>query len=257
MPITHRVKLHSDGPALWPSHKSLAEILELQATTPESIFQAVYQGSPRTPGGVIFRREWWRGKNRYDSSKENLQRMTSACIGRWISWDTAMKDTNESAYTADVVGELRPNYQLAVREVWRDRLEFPELPAVIGQVAERYNWDGKLRAVLIEDKSSGTSAYQTLMASATREVRALLKPFMPHGDKDTRASQAAVWCKNDCVLLPEPSAQVPWLLDFEEELFGLPSSVFRDMGDAFAQLVIYMERILADGFHARGGAKAA
>ena len=257
MPVTHRVLLHRNGPGLWPEHKSLAEILELQATTPEGIFQAVYQGSPSAPGGSIFKRSWWRGKNRYDSSPDNLVRLTSACIGRWISWDTAFKDTNDAAYTACTVGELQPNYQLAVREVYRERLEFPELPDVMAQVMRRYDFDGKTKAVLIEDKASGTSAYQTLMASGTSEVRRLLVPFQPIGDKDQRANQAAVWCRNDCVLLPEPSDQVPWLLEFEDELFGVPASVFRDQADAFAQLVIYTENYLSEGWRARGGARAA
>lgn len=257
MVATYRVKLHSNGPALWPEHKPLDEILELQATTPPGIWSAVYQGAPTAPGGTIFKREWWRNKNRYDSSPENLVRMTSACIGRWISWDTAMKDTNDAAYTAFVVGELQPNYQMAIREVGREKLEFPELPTAISQVTQRYNWDGRLRGILIEDKASGTSAYQTLRASADRATRELLVAFMPVGDKDTRANQAAVWCRNDCILLPEPSAQVPWLLDFEEEVFALPTSTYRDQGDAFAQLVIYTENLLERGFHARGGAKAA
>jgi predicted phage terminase large subunit-like protein len=229
----------------------------LQATTPEGIWQAVYQGSPTAPSGSIFKRAWWRGQNRFDSSAENLQRMASACIGRWISWDTALKDTNTAAYTAAVVGELRPNYQMAMREVYRERLEFPELPLVMDRLAQRYSVDGKLRGVIIEDKASGTSAYQTLMASSTAELRRVLIPFQPVGDKDTRANQAAVWCKNGCVLLPEPSDTVPWLLDFEEELFALPSSTFRDQGDAFAQLLIYTENLLAGGYHARGGARAA
>lgn len=257
MPVTHKVFLHDRGPALWPEHKSLDEILELQATTPEPIWQSVYQGSPTSPGGTIFKRQWWRSKNRYDSSPENMVRLTSSCIGRWISWDTAMKDTDDAAYTADVVGELWPNYQLAIREVWRERLEFPELPTAMSQVTQRYNWDGKLQAILVEDKSSGTSALQTLRASADQTTRGLLKAFMPVGDKNQRANQAAVWCKNDCILLPEPSEQVPWLLDFEEELFGIPSSLYRDQGDAFAQLVIYTENLLERGWHARGGVHAA
>jgi hypothetical protein len=192
MPVTHRVKLHSNGPALWPEHKPLAEILELQATTPDPIWQAVYQGAPTAPGGSIFKRAWWRGQDRYDSSAENLQRMMSACIGRWISWDTALKDTNTAAYTAAVVGELRPNYQMAMREVYRERLEFPELPLVMDRLAQRYSVDGKLRGVIIEDKA-----------------------------------------------------------------FAIPSATYRDQADAFAQLIIYCENLLASGYHARGGARAA
>lgn len=257
MPVTHRVLLHRNGPALWPEHKPLDEVLELQATTPEPIWNAVYQGAPTAPGGSIFKRAWWRGKNRYSSAPDDLVRMGATCVGRWISWDTALKDTNESAFTVAVVGELQPNYQMATREVYRDRLEFPELTPVMDRMTQRYAIDGKLRGVLIEDKASGTSAYQTLLASSSPDLRRVLIPFQPVGDKDTRASQAAVWCKNDCVLLPEPSEGVPWLLEFEDELFALPTSNFRDQGDAFAQLIIYTENLLASGFHARGGARAA
>lgn len=256
MPATYRVLLHRNGRALWPEHKPLEECLELEATTPEHIFQAVYQGSPTSPGGTIFKRAWWRGKNRYDSATDNLTRIQSGCIGRWISWDTAFKDTLTAAYSAYTVGELWPDYRLAIREVYRDKLEFPELPAVIEHSAQRWSVDGKLRGVLIEDKASGISAYQTLMATAQHWLRPLLVPFKPMSDKDTRANQAAVWCKNECIVLPEPSEQVPWLLDFEEELFAIPNSQFRDQADSFAQLILWTENYLADGWHARGGARA-
>jgi predicted phage terminase large subunit-like protein len=257
MPVTHRVLLHSNGPALWPEHKSLKEVLELEATTPEPIWNAVYQGAPTSPGGSIFKRKWWRNQNRYNASPENLQTMWHKSIGCWISWDTALKDKDTAAYTAVIVGLLMPNYQLAICNVWRDRLEFPELPEIMQRWTERYTLNDKLRNVLIEDKASGTSAYQTLMASGSDDLRRVLFPFQPIGDKDTRATQAAVWCKNDCVLLPEPNETVPWLMDFEDELFAIPTSTFRDQGDAFAQLVIFLENLLATGFHARGGAKAA
>ncbi len=258
MPVTHRVLLHRNGPALWPEHKPLDEILELRATTPEPIWNAVYQGAPTSPGGTIFKRAWWRNQNRFPLMVDGkLHRSLGwGCVARWISWDTALKDTNDAAYTADVVGELWPDYRLAIREVYRERLEFPELPQVMQHTTERYNLDGKLRGIIIEDKASGTSAYQTLMAAANADLRRILIPFQPTGDKDTRANQAAVWCKNDCVLLPEPSEDVPWLMDFEEEVFAIPNSVFRDQADAFAQLIIYTENLLAEGFHARGGARA-
>ena len=154
MPTTTRVKLHSNGPALWPEHKPLPEVLELKATTPAPIWSSIYQGEPTPAGGSIFHREWWRGKNRYDSDPAELQRMLSACIGRWISWDTAFKDLATADYTAVVVTELQPNYQMAVREAWRGKVEFPELVSIMTEWTKRYSWDGKLRGVLIEDKAS-------------------------------------------------------------------------------------------------------
>ncbi len=250
MPTTTRFCLHVNGPALWPEHKPLAEVLALRATTPEPIWECTYQGNPTPPAGMIFRREWWRDA-RFDP--ENHAHVNS-CVARWISWDTAMKDEETNAYTACVIGELWPDYRLAVREVWRDRLEFPELPVTIETIARRYNRDEKLRGIIIEDKASGTSAYQTLSASSEEWLRPLLVAFQPVGDKVQRAQQAGVWCRNGCVLLPRPGPAAPWLVDFEDELFTFPGSIFKDQVDAFDQLILYVENLLAEGWRARSQA---
>ena len=250
MPQTYHVLLHQNGPALWPEHKPLEEVLDLRATTPEQIWEATYQGNPAPPGGATFRREWWEATNRFEPTDTAIP---ASVIARYISWDTGVKDKDANAFTACIVGELYADYRLFIRDVFRQRLTFPHLPPYIMQVAQKYEHDRKTRAVIIEDKASGTSAYQTLMAGADREVARVLVPFMPQGDKEVRASQAAVWCKNGCVLLPHPDTSVPWLLDFETELFTFPLSAFADQVDAFAQLVLYLENLLAEGWRKREG----
>ena len=54
-------------------------------------------------------------------------------------------------------------------------------------------------------------------------------------------------------MLPFPDNDASWLYDFEAELFNFPLSVFKDQADAFAQLVIYLENLLAQGWQAREG----
>jgi predicted phage terminase large subunit-like protein len=245
---TYRYLLHSNGPALWPEHKPLSEVIELKETTPENLWEGTYQGNPTSPAGTVFKRDWWRGQNRFDA---NDQGFVNSCVGRWISWDTGLKDKETNAYTAAVIGELWRDYRMAVRLVWRDRLEFPYLPDKIESLARQYNRDGKLRGVIIEDKASGISAYQTLMATADKSIKQLLIAFEPHGDKTVRAQQAAVHCKNGSVLLPYPNNSIPWLIDFEDELFDFPGSAFKDQVDAFSQLILYTENLLAAGWEAR------
>ena len=223
------------------------------AELPERVFRQEYEASFVDDASMIFDRQWWLGQNRFDATDPEI---SFKSIGHWLSWDTGLKDKADNAYTARVAGYLMPDYRLLITNVWRDRLIFPALPTAIGQDAALHH-DGKLRGVLIEDKASGTSAYQTLQASSPDWLVPLLVPFMPIGSKLQRAEQAAVWCKNGCVLLPEPSAVVPWLLDFENELFSVPQSEFMDQADAFAQLILWTERLLAEGFHARGGAARA
>lgn len=246
--IHTRALLHTDGPALWPEHKPLKEVLHLKGETPEVIWESTYQGNPVPPSGTVFKREWWRGQNRFDIADRQYINMVSA---RWISFDTGLKDKEDNAYTACTVGELLPDYRMLVREVWRERLQFPDLPEAILTSARRWNFDEKLRGILIEDKASGISAYQTLSATAEDWIKRLLIAFEPHGDKSIRAAQAAVWCSNGSVMLPYPSADAPWLVDFEDELFSFPGSSYKDQVDSFGQLIIYTENLLAAGYEAR------
>lgn len=240
----HRYKLHDAGPALWPEHKPLDEVLELQATTPAHIWEATYQGRPTAPGGQVFKRKWFR--QRFDAAD-----IANQVIGRWLSCDTAMKAKQNSAFTAICVGEMMPDYRLFVRELWRGRWEFPDLSEEIEAVARRHNYDGKLKAIIIEDKSSGTSAIQTLQASSEDWLARLIVGFSPSGSKEERAEQSATWCKNGSVILPEPSFACKWLATFEEEFFNFPQSRFADQIDSFSQLVIYLENYLASGWRAR------
>lgn len=232
---------------------SPGELASVRAELPERVYRQEYEASFVDDASMIFDRSWWLGQNRYDAEDPRIPYQS---IGRWISWDTGFKDKDSSAYTARVVGELMPNYKMLIRSVWRDRLLFPALPDAIAQDARLYNADGKLRGVIIEDKASGTSAYQTLMAGADRALAGVLIPFMPSGSKEQRAEQAAVWCRNGCVLLPNPSGAVPWLLDYENELFNAPMGEFMDQVDATSQLVLWTEKLLAEGYHARGGLAA-
>lgn len=226
----------------------LRSLSELDEITRMQLLQGLWVTDPT---GKPFLAAWWeKGRNRYHLDDSVIRNQV---VARWISWDTALKDENENAYTACVVGELMPDYRLIVREVWRDKMQFPFLPGAIQDMAQKWNYDEKLRAVIIEDKASGTSAYQTLMHAAPQWLRDMLIAFQPSGDKETRGQQAAVWCKRDCVMLPFPGEDATWLYDFESELFNFPLSVFKDQADAFAQLVIYLENILATGWQARNG----
>jgi predicted phage terminase large subunit-like protein len=244
----HRFLIHQNGPALWPEHKTQEEVLRLKNETPENIWEGTYQGNPTPPAGTIFKRAWWQNGQRFDAADIGL---VNTCVGRWISWDTALKDTETNAYTAAVIGELWRDYRLAIRLVWRDRMQFPDLPQKIESLARTYNRDGKLRGIIIEDKASGISALQTLSSTAEAWIKPLLIAFMPQGDKPVRAQQAAVHCKNGSVLLPYPGNEVGWLMDFEDELFDFPGSAFKDQVDAFSQLVLYTENLLAAGYEAR------
>jgi predicted phage terminase large subunit-like protein len=198
---------------------------------------------------------WWaKGKNRYHVEDT---RLANQVLGRWISFDTGIQDKETSAFTAAVVVELLPDYRLLLRHVWRDKVKFPALLKAIQDLAKRWNQDGKLRAVIIEDKASGTSAFQSLSLGADPWLQAILVAFTPKTDKLTRAKQVSIWASRDCFLFPHPSQAAPWLLDFENELYGFPHTVFADQVDAFNQMGLYLENLIALGWQARANPQAA
>ena len=195
-----------------------------------------------------FDREWWRGVNRYSIAAPQHR-----IVGRYHSYDTATTAGQHSAFTALIVGEVTTDYRLLIREVWQDKLMVPYLAEKVREKATAGNRDGKLEAVIIEDMSSGTGVVQTLSLGDDWLAERLI-PFKPknYGDKVQRAQQAALWCKRGCVLLPQPTAEMPWLHEFEKQIFGFPDVEYKDMVDAFSQLCIYLEHLLAAGWRARG-----
>lgn len=233
---------------LWPEHKPLSEVLKLRATTPTLTWESMYQGNPTPASGYTFRREWWSGVNRYHEDE-----FKGRVVARFLSGDTAETTGDKSAWTALIIGDILDDYRLLIRDVYRERLTFDVLPSTIESVARRWNYDGRLSYIVIEDKSSGKAANQTLKATSPEWLRGLISPYQPVGSKEQRAASAAVWCRNSMVLLPHPGPAVPWLLDFEDELFAFPQSAFADQVDTFSQLILFSQNYLAEGYAAGAG----
>ncbi len=243
---TYTAIVHQSGPALWPEHMPLADVLKLKETTPALVWESTYQGNPTPAGGYTFRRDFWSGINRYHEDE-----FRGRVVSRFQSWDTAETTGNTSAWTVGITGEILDDYRLVIRDVYRERLTFDVLPSTIESIARQWNGDGRLSYIVIEDKSSGKAANQTLKATSPAWLRKKISPYQPIGSKEHRASQAAVWCRNGMVLLPHPGPAAPWLLDLEDEIFSFPQGTFADQVDAFAQLILFCENYLAEGHAAK------
>lgn len=231
-------------------HIPFSEILQLYRSMPLTAFRQEILAEFVQEASIIYDEAWFR-EARFNAAEPAND---ATCVARWISWDTALEDTDTAAYSACVVGELTPDYRLFIRDVWRDKLTFPNLVSKIRQVAESYAKDEyrgqpKLQAVIIESKVSGISAYQTLTEAGDLPVPVV--PFKPQGSKEQRAELAAVWCKQGCVWLPAPSPDVRWLQPLESELFSFPDSPNADQVDSFSQLILYVSRYLSTGRDAR------
>lgn len=231
-----------EGELLWPEHFTEVELAKLEATLGAKASGQLQQ-RPAPAGGAIFKvNEWWgEGRNRYDP---DVRPPITQIDSRWVFFDTALKDQDRNDYTARVDIEVTADFQLKLQLVWKERLLFPDLLKAIERAAVEGNRDGKLRGVVIEDKASGTSAIQTLRAASPPEIARLIEGWSPHDSKEYRAGQAAIWCWRDGILLPFPTAAVPWLGDFEHQLELFPAIAHDDDIDAFTMGVLYLEHFL-------------
>lgn len=214
-----------------------------------NVFRQEWDAEFVDSGAVVWLRDWC--QQRYSLDDEAMAR---SVIARVLSYDTASKDKEHNAFSACVVGELLADYRMRLRHVWRDRLLMPDLVTRIEQDAVRWDQDGKLHEIVIEDRASGIGAYQTIERSGTDRMRSLLRAFNPTTSKDERFGNAGVWVKNGSFMLPAPSDETRWLHAWESECFE--EDEYFDQRDATAQLILWKEPYLSQGWHARQGLAA-
>jgi predicted phage terminase large subunit-like protein len=240
------------GELLWPERVPEVEVRKLEASLGNDAAGQLQQ-RPAPAGGSIFLSEWWDDRNRFDASDGKIKNLV---VARWLSFDTALKDKEANDFTAMSTLELLPDYKVLLRLNWKKKLQFPQLASSIEAEARRWNYDEKLRGIIVEDKGSGTSALQTLSQSAEAGIAKLLIPFQPQGSKEYRARQASLWCDRGCVLLPWPGEDAEWLFDFEDGLYKFPNAAHDDDTDSFSQGILYLENLLAAGWQARNKGQA-
>lgn len=226
------------GELLWPERFGPTELDEIKVNLSAMGVAGQLQQRPAPLLGAIFKREW--AETRYSSLP---------AVARYFSWDTAASMEDTAAYTCGIVGELTPDYRLFIREVWRDRIEFPQLQYQIEAQAKKFGVKIP-RAVIIENKSSGIQAIQSLKQTS-KEIGPLLVAWSPKGDKVARAYEGAKWMEKGMIILPQPSDSVPWLASFEDEVFNFPNTKYKDQVDALSQLADYCSYYLQEGLRAR------
>lgn len=210
-------KALTEGKALWPERYPLAELEKIRSSIGGRAFESLYQGNPTVAEGQIIKREWWK----YYKEKPTFTKLIH-------SWDTAFKDKSQNDYSVCTVwGETDTGYYLL--DLWRGKVEFPELKRVAVSLAERDHPS----VVVVEDKASGQSLIQELQ----RNTRLPVLPFKVDRDKIARAEAVTPLIEAGKVLLPETA---PWLFDYLEEMSGFPNAEHDDQVDSTTQALEYL-----------------
>jgi predicted phage terminase large subunit-like protein len=120
-------------------------------------------------------------------------------------------------------------------QVYRQRLEYPQLKRAVVQQAEAYG----ATVVLIEDKASGTQLVQDLRA----EGHQIVQGCKPENDKIMRMHAQTAMIEGGFVFLP---SQAPWLPQYLHELTTFPNSKYDDQADSTSQAIAWVNATPVD-----------
>ena len=210
------------GEPLWPEKYNREALAILEKIEGPRYWPALFQQRPVAEGGNIFKMEWW---NEHFYTKQP-QLLT---IGQY--WDTAFKKNATSDYSVCVTAG-RTVDGIVILDVWRDRVEFPELVVMAKAKYAQY----RPNRVKVEDAASGQSLIQAL----TRDTKLPIVEQTPEDSqfssypKEVRAKLITAIVAGGHVQLP---AEASWLATFLSELSRFPAGEHDDIVDAFVYAV--------------------
>ncbi len=206
------------GAALWPEKFSEEHLIRTRSTISARWWSSLYQQRPAPIQGAILKREYWKY---YEPGEE------PPFLYKFHSWDTAHGSKEGDARSVCTVWGATQE-DLFLLDVWKGRVEFPELKAQAVALASR-DLPG---FVLVEDKASG----KDLIPELRRGTRLPIVPVQVTKDKETRAHAASPVIESGRVFLP---SRAPWLADFLDETASFPRGRLKDQVDSLTQAVTW------------------
>lgn len=216
-PVTFR---RAPGEPLHPSRESVETLDQLRRDMGNLTFAAQYQQNPLPTEGNLVKRAWFREYQAADLI--GIERVIQ-------SVDTGSKTANSHDFSVLSTWGMKAG-KIYLIDVWRGKLEMPELCRKVIELSDRYNPE----RVIVEDKGSGTALMQALRAQ--RFSKAV--PYMPKGDKTTRLAAVTPTIEGGNVHLPQSA---PWLDDYLHELCGFPGTKHDDQVDSTAQALHWIQ----------------
>jgi predicted phage terminase large subunit-like protein len=227
-PRSGRVHHREVGSLLWPAREGRAELELQKKILGSAAYSAQYQQRPAPPGGLMFRRDWFRYYDELPPLQECAQ-----------SWDMSFKDSSESDYVVGLVAG-RHGADLYLLDRVKGQWAFSETCRQVRKLVARYP---QAKLILIEDTANGPA-----IIDALRHVVPGIVPVQPEGGKLARARAVQPLVEAGNVYLPNPRPHgtlVPdraWVEDFVHQLTVFPQGTHDDDVDAFTQLLVRWSR---------------
>ena len=214
----NRIHYRKVGELLHPARENRKALDELKAAMGSMEFTAQYQQAPVPLGGNLIKWSWFKFYQ--------IPPIPQSGDKLIVSWDTALTSNELGDYSACVV-LLARGETIYVLDVFRQRLEYPELKRAV--IARHEGWRNVASsyALCIEKKGSGLSIIQDLQRDQIYAIG-----VEPEGDKIMRMVAQTPQIEAGAVHLPK---EAPWLDDFKKEILSFPKSKNDDQVDAFSQ----------------------
>ena len=207
------------GTVIDPRRETLEDLERQRQQMGELLFSAQYQQEPIPLAGNIIKAEWFKEYDVAPTYGDNDQLV--------ISVDTAMKGDPASDYSVATVWLGRGDYCYLL-DLWRQRVEYPNLKHALDQLRKRY----PTATLLVEDKGSGTSLIQELKENTVAVIG-----ITPEGDKVTRAAKVSAQFEAGAVFFPKTA---PWLSGLKAELLGFPNVKHDDQVNSVTQALSWL-----------------
>ena len=171
----------------------------------------------------IIKNIWWKNyENENDIYRQQVFKKVQ-------SWDTAFKKNQENDYSVCTTW-VYTNTGFYLIDVWRGRVEFPELKRKVVELAKLHS----VNEILIEDKASGQSLIQELQRNTVLPI----KPIKVENDKIARVHSVTPIIEAGKVYLPKDAH---WLKGFLDEMEEFPNGEFDDTVDSVSQFLNAMK----------------
>ncbi|MEP0314144.1 phage terminase large subunit [Hyphomonas sp.] len=215
-----QVYVREKGEPLHATRENLATLTELKQAKGSLLFSAHYQQEPVPLEGNIIKRDWFRSYKRAPEREAGVQ-----CVQ---SWDiaTTIGDARDHSVCLTFL-RIRDQYYLV--DVWRGRLEYPDLRRKVIALAD---WCGA-NVVLIERAGPGLQLLQDLWSELPRGMPRPIG-IRPEGSKADRMVTQSAQVEAGQVHLP---VEAEWKADFLNELLAFPHGRHDDQVDAFSQFL--------------------
>lgn len=213
----------AEGEALWPAKFSKAKLELRKKGLTDRWWNAIYQQRPSATAGNIFKRELWKTFDLDEPPKY---------ICKIQSEDTAHDTKTVNDYSVITTWGIWAG-GADLLDVWRERVEFPDLKKQTIALAHRDtpSW------LLIERKASGISLIQELQRDTRLPIwgKDSDKPgVIPDKDKVARAQAAVGYVASGKIRIP---IRAPWLADFLSEHSNFPHGKHDDQVDSTTQFI--------------------